>query len=447
MSVYVNRILNLKNMKVIGFDMDHTLVRYHSEIFEELAFKVVLDKLVKLKNYPEEILDFEFDYTKVVRGLVFDKVRGNVLKLSRYSEVKMGIHGLNPLTYDMIRKIYKGLHIDLTQNQYYSLDTNFSISTGLIFSLLVNLKDNSPAECFPKGYTYFDIFTDIDTMINLSHMDGSLKEVVKNDLTKYVIKDEEIVDMLQVFKKEGKILMIITNSDYDYTRVLLDYCINPYLAEGQSWQDIFDYVITNSEKPRFFTEKSKFLKVDRETGLMSNWTLPLQKGIYQGGCAMEFQKQLHLKGSQILYLGDHIYGDIVTLKKSCDWKTGLVVDELSAESLAIQKSNKIQKKLDKLMAEKEALELELEALEGEEYNAFFKKIIELDETIYQNIIKFKSFFNPIWGPIMRAGIEDSRLANQIERFACIYMSKISNLKDYSPKHYFRPKRRLLPHEL
>ena len=32
MGVYINRILNMKKIKAIGFDMDHTIVRYNTEL-------------------------------------------------------------------------------------------------------------------------------------------------------------------------------------------------------------------------------------------------------------------------------------------------------------------------------------------------------------------------------------------------------------------------------
>jgi FMN phosphatase YigB (HAD superfamily) len=53
MAIYVNRVLNMKYIKTIGFDMDHTLVRYHSDKFEELTFNESIKKLAE-----EE----EFDY-------------------------------------------------------------------------------------------------------------------------------------------------------------------------------------------------------------------------------------------------------------------------------------------------------------------------------------------------------------------------------------------------
>ena len=48
---------------------------------------------------------------------------------------------------------------------------------------------------------------------------------------------------------------------------------------------------------------------------MTNWFAPVTEGIYQGGFATTLQNDLNLKGEEILYFGDHIYGDVVSLKK------------------------------------------------------------------------------------------------------------------------------------
>jgi hypothetical protein len=60
--------------------------------------------------------------------------------------------------------------------------------------------------------------------------------------------------------------------------------------------------------------------------------------------------------------------------------------------------------------------------------------------------QYKAFFNPYWGEILRAGFDESRYAEQVEKYACIYMTKVSDLYEYSPKTYFRPFRRVMPHE-
>lgn len=60
--VYVNRTLNLKKIKYLGLDMDHTLVRYNSENFERLSHKIIIEKLIKNKSYPETLKNLQFDY-------------------------------------------------------------------------------------------------------------------------------------------------------------------------------------------------------------------------------------------------------------------------------------------------------------------------------------------------------------------------------------------------
>ena len=76
--VYVNRTLNLKRIKYIGLDMDHTLVRYNSENFERLSHSIIISKLIKNKSYPETLKKLVFDYNYAIRGLVIDREKGNL---------------------------------------------------------------------------------------------------------------------------------------------------------------------------------------------------------------------------------------------------------------------------------------------------------------------------------------------------------------------------------
>ena len=46
-------------------------------------------------------------------------------------------------------------------------------------------------------------------------------------------------------------------------------------------------------------------------------------------------------------------------------------------------------------------------------------------------------FHPIWGQLLKTGYQNSRFAHQVERFACLYTSHVSNLTFYSPEKSFR----------
>lgn len=452
MTIHVNRILNLKKIKAIGFDMDYTLVRYNAEAFEKETHKAVLDKLVRILDYPKEIQNLDFDYNSVIQGLVLDRKRGNLLKVSRFGKVKSATHGTLPMPFKIQQNIYSNSVIDLNDPNIQSLDTAFSISHGVLFGQLVDMKDqglNLP--------NYADLSEDIKSMIDYAHSDGTLKGMVRKNLKKYIVKDPEVAKMLERYKRYGKKLMVITNSDYNYTDLLLSYTIDPYLEDHKTWRDLFDLTVTLSCKPGFFTAKNAFLKIDPKTELMSNHFGTVTEGLFQGGSAGKLQNDLGLDGDEILYLGDHIYGDVVTIKKTFNWRTALVLEPLIEEIDALTKSLPTQKTIDKLMLEKEDLETRINTLDlkkhedgekvpKEELSSLFSQMDKINAKISTHLEEYQKHFNRHWGAMMRAGQEESRFADQVEKYACIYMSKVSDLINYSPRTYFRPHKRVLPHE-
>ena len=130
-NVFTNRTLNLKRIRYIGFDMDHTLVRYHTEAFEGLAHSIMKDKLIA-RGYPEAVRDFPFEFERSIRGLVVDKVRGNLLKVSRHGAIRTSKHGTQSIDYPTQQKIYTGTYIDLGSSDYSSIDTSFSTSLAIL---------------------------------------------------------------------------------------------------------------------------------------------------------------------------------------------------------------------------------------------------------------------------------------------------------------------------
>ena len=51
-----------------------------------------------------------------------------------------------------------------------------------------------------------------------------------------------------------------------------------------------------------------------------------------------------------------------------------------------------------------------------------------------------------WGPLMRSGNDKSLFARQVERWADIYTSRVSNLRYETPYGYLRAARGSLPHD-
>jgi len=262
--IYINRTLNMKRISHIGLDMDHTLVRYNSANFEELTHKIMLEKLVENKFYPSDILKLEFSWNSAIRGLVIDKNKGNLLKLSRFGAIRMSFHGTQGIDYNTQKKIYKSTYIDLGDPEYDTVDTSFSIAFAGLFAQLVDYKDNnSDGNKLPD---YPNIAEDLNFVLDTAHRDDSIKSIVRNNLPHFVIKDEDVVRGIKKFLVHGKKFFIVTNSDYKYSKLLLDYAINPFLDQGETWADIFEIIVTHSQKPRFFYDSLNFLKVNPESG-------------------------------------------------------------------------------------------------------------------------------------------------------------------------------------
>lgn len=168
------------------------------------------------------------------------------------------------------------------------------------------------------------------------------KKTVEN-LDYYVKKDKRLPIVLNRIRESGAKTFLLTNSDYKFTdkimSFLFDFDENP-LSEGskvQKWKDwkaYFNTIVVDARKPLFFGEGTILRQVDTSTGSLKFGTHlgKHQEGIvYSGGSCDLFTSLMGAKGKDVLYIGDHIFGDILKSKKIRGWRTFLVVPELHEE--------------------------------------------------------------------------------------------------------------------
>ena len=104
--------------------------------------------------------------------------------------------------------------------------------------------------------------------------------------------------------------------------------------KGRHWRSYFDYVLVDAKKPLFFEEGTSMKEIDFETGItkFGSHSGPLRENkIYSGGNCDVFSKLIGSRGKDVLYVGDHIFGDIIKSKKERAWRTFLIVPELAQE--------------------------------------------------------------------------------------------------------------------
>jgi hypothetical protein len=60
--------------------------------------------------------------------------------------------------------------------------------------------------------------------------------------------------------------------------------------------------------------------------------------------------------------------------------------------------------------------------------------------------QLESAYHPFWGSPFKAESELSSFGEQVERYACLYTDRVTNLGCYTPGHFFRGPRHRMAHE-
>lgn len=461
--VYCNRTLNLRSIKVIGYDMDYTLVHYHVEAWERLAYEHLRARFAAA-GWPVEHL--EFDPQMVIRGLVIDLERGNLLKANRFGFVKRAAHGTHLQDYEAQRRDYARTIVDLAEPRWSFLNTLFSLSEGCMYAQLVDLFD---AGGLPGVLGYTDLYRRVRAAMDALHAEGRLKAEIMAHKERFVARDPELPLALLDQKHAGKKLLLITNSEWSYTVSMMEFALGGLLPGGKTWRDLFDVVIVGARKPDFFTKRSPFFEVATPEGLLRpDVGALLPGGAYLGGSAVELERHLGLSGDEILYVGDHMFGDINASKSVLRWRTALVLRELESEVAALAEFAPIEAQIAEQMGRKEAIEEDVCQLrvaiqrlragygpptrgpsEADLHARIAESRVELDALdaeIGPLARRAAELANPRWGLLMRAGNDKSHLARQVERYADVYTSRVSNLLYATPFVYLRSPRGSLPHD-
>ncbi|MSP59797.1 MAG: HAD family hydrolase [Myxococcales bacterium] len=470
--IFCNRNLRMDEIAWVGFDMDYTLAIYNQRRIETLSVACTLDKLVQKRGYPEELLTLDYDPTFAIRGLVVDRLHGNIFKMDRFGHVDIVYHGCKKLDREERHRLYRTQRIRLSSPRYAWIDTLFALPEAVMFARIIDFLDGRPGRV-----RYGRLWQDIRDSIDEAHRDESMKRVIKSHLDEYLHREPDVAATLHKFRSSGKKLFLLTNSYWDYTDHLMTWLLDGQLAAYPSWRSYFDVVMVGAQKPAFFTEKRPFIELDSagaELGPPMGGAL-LRGHIYQGGNVGELDHHLGVRGDRVLYIGDHIYGDMLRAKKASVWRTAMVVQELEEELAAAERMqpqitriaelDRQRVRLDSDALFQQMVQEQLHRLEpgqvpegvatleaarsevGIQLDRLRVALREVGSEVDAIEREVERNFNPWWGPLFKVGVENSRFGEQVEDYACVYTSRVSNFVSYSPLRYFRSPRDHMPHEL
>lgn len=455
--IFTNRTMRFDEVRAIGFDFDHTLAIYNTPALDELAMKLVVARLIEEESYSADFADQIPAAEFACKGIIVDIVLGNVLKIDRYGHVIRAYRGKHRLTRDERRAAYGEANVIpmVTEgDRFRQVDSAYAKPDVLIFTALAathGLEDCTPLWNHVRHHT------------DMVHRDGTLKAIVMERPLDFLYPDFETVAMLRGLKESGKKLFLLTNSEWEYTCAMFNPALGlPGGPDDLSWVDLFDYVVCHARKPLYFH------------GQHTSEPVPVAEHdkVVIGGNIVDLESKIGCRGTEVLYVGDHIYADLITSKRSKHWRTMLVISELEDEIEAqaglpgtarqLKDADDGRLKAESLLHHWTRLSAALDAAPGDtdpELVAHLRdetaehikrarhdlrQYIEQRENLRNRMSRAT---NPYWGSHFRASNELTYYGRQLEDFACVYTSRASNIGLYPPDHYFRSMMDYLPHEM
>jgi HAD superfamily 5'-nucleotidase-like hydrolase len=475
--VFVVHTVDLANIEAIGFDMDYTLCRYKPSL-EVLATELAVDHLVR-RGYPKALRDLRFDPAWGIRGLIIDTQLGNVVKMDMHRHVTRAWHGLTPLDDEARRATYAQDPLRLSRERWAMTDTLFSTPESFLFAHMVSLLEAEGGRPLEPHETR-RLYVDIRYCIDLVHRDDSLKSRVRADKPRYITRDPQLPHTLHRLRSSGKKLFLLTNSEMSYTEDIMAWLLegSSSVAGYSSWADFFETSWVEAAKPRFFETEAEPFEVDS------------RRRIYAGGSRVQLEKVLGVGGDRVVYVGDHIYGDVLKSRTNTGWRTVLVVPELEhelplleANRGAILERTELEDERFELEARLAGAELSLQAVRRAERHGGTEDLVDLvvpglgptrldtpeglraareslrsevaqtREMLEQNLERSRALtqtieapFNPRWGQVLNERQTASWFGAQVKLYAGLYTSRVSNLATYSPSQRFVPPREMMAHE-
>jgi len=356
--------IRLSQIDALGFDLDHTLIRYKIHNLNVLVHSVIVNFLTQKKHYSNVIRTLQYNSELVSRGLVYHTSTGNFLKLAADNHIVRAMHGTDLMTTTDIQSTYgkDGIlqnydPLDNTHSVYVTLFTYFELASIGIIGTLIDLVDQGcPYESdemnqqFREQWLskstdetktedgknrYSQLLLDVLASFEdqwLDYTKGDYFTAIRSNPGHYCYKRPDIVQWLKTLRQKQPQLTLftITNSRYDYSKMLLDYSFGP------EWESLFDIFVAEGTKPQYFIGEKLHYSIDDSTLRAGQ---PVEKlelnGRYMYGNVKqmhEFLGSLHHKANPtVLYFGDHLKGDVAFPKRS-GWLTGSVIEELEIET-------------------------------------------------------------------------------------------------------------------
>jgi HAD superfamily 5'-nucleotidase-like hydrolase len=482
--VFANNYLNMGDVKVVGFDLDYTLVPYTVEL-QTLIYNLARDILTSAYAFPSEFKSCTFDPQFAIRGLSVDARFGVLIKLNHLQRVghRYAYKGKRPITSQEMEEYYgSSRHLPYNELiQLRALNDMFSLAEACLIADAMEIFEHRKKQ-MSELYSPTALIDDIQAAVREVHVSGMMHNAVIADLDRFVNSNDQLPELLHLYKVGGKKLFLCTNSGYHYTDKTLSYAI----GHKMDWKELFDVVICSAQKPDWFKTKKPFRMWNIADNRPSITPVgQLSKGqVYVGGSCAALERATGWKGRDVLFIGDNLRADLVDARRWHGWKTACIINELDRE-IDVQDSpwyhelHYLRSTLRQLIGdlqlamhhqtfpEVKSSSADVEAVTGQGDNqqrtksstsnsgsvggvgstsGFSMEDAELLQTLEVELqrvnVELSSLFNCQFGSIFRTDGHPSLFAFAVRRYTDMYLAEVCDLMYYNPSHHFYPQHAL-----
>nr|CAH7721784.1 unnamed protein product [Callosobruchus chinensis] len=225
-AVFACNELDLKEVKVYGFDYDYTLACYKPSL-DYLLYNLGRQTLIEQYKYPPDIKNLEYRPGFAVRGLHYDIEKGILLKLDSFLQIQFGAvyKGLTPLSNEEVLQIYKNRIIPIAYVEGHTKNASLILQES--HTKMVQLADlfSVPEMCLicnvadyfeKKHFDYHPeiLFRDIKSSIRNSH--PVMHNIVAQNVSEYIERNDKLRQFFDRLVQANKKLFLVTNSPYGF---------------------------------------------------------------------------------------------------------------------------------------------------------------------------------------------------------------------------------------
>ncbi|KAI7870738.1 HAD-superfamily hydrolase [Spinellus fusiger] len=444
--VFINNELHLSHIDVYGFDYDYTLANY-TDTLSQTIYDILKGIMVDVLRYPKQIKDFHFDPSFAIRGLHYDMNKGWLMKIDNMANIQLStVYAGREQVHDVeeVIRLHQGTHISPSylKLNMFQLNDLFSTPLACLLSDILQYFKESITSFHPR-YVSDDVMHAASILHTSSsrsayEIGGPLHEAIVKQIPAYLDKAPHLVGLLEHLRSNGKKTFLLTNSSLPFISEGMNY-----LTSTKNWRELFDVVIVSARKPDFYRLRLPFRRTCEPTWSSVDRFEPGE--VYEGGNLIDFTRMTGWTGQRVLYFGDHLFSDLIDPILQKGWHTGAIVHELKQEIEARNTPSYRHTlswllRLEYILNEAQSYR---QVLHNSEINTM---VDQWQEERRQARLKLKTSFNKSFGSVFRTYQNPSYFASKIQKFADIYMSNVTCLKDVPLDYVFYPNRTYLPHE-